>query len=1077
MRILLAFLFLPGLLTCCAPPQPGEPPNIGEFAWQHQFERPFEPRLSGGFGYSPCPAATVSPVPRCATPPAPGTAAFETLTAAQRQLREQPASEASARWLHGRAVANLLRLPGLDDPIHRDAFERILEDFEQAVALKPENPDFANDLAAALILRAGQQQRPQDLVRALDHLASGTSRHSPEALFNRALILDMLHLPTEAMASWHHVERLEPLSPWASEARTRAARRRKIPEASEEALLEPDENQLDTLLPMHRHALRQQLEDTLLPRWATLLSTGQYHQATQLGSRIHRLARALSRLSGDQLLLEATQDLDLPGVDHTTRARAHLLYHDGLEAYRRFTITEAEKLLREARDAFEAVRSPYSDWASYHLAACAYQSFQYAEAQRLLRNLRQASDPAHYPLLHGRSLRLTALIHAIKGDHSQALLSYRRSLALLEDTTEARELVPVQTGLAGTLAILEGPELGWLHYHRALALAADLGDPLHTYRATSRAAELALETGHPAAAEHLLAESLRAAQTSANPVAVVGVYRRRALLFGRLKRLEEARSSLVAARQELHRIANSDIRRAMAGDLALVEGEIAPVVHPHEALEHWTRALQIHGDTEFYSHIILAWLGRARAHRARGDFGAAARDFSAGLSEVERQRSRIEAGLHRAIFLRAAHNLFDEMIALQVDHLNNPERGLEYAEAAQARVLLDWVSSLDKGARDPLVTPPTVTPSTVDEISEGLPASAVLVMIHRLPERLLVWVLTSEGFPQDRTVTQIDLRNFPLDVWLPQYLRMLRRHPADEEAREMSARLYELLLGPINDLLPAGAHLLLVADDSLSALPWGTLWDETTGQYLIEQHTLTLSPGASVALSFAAARDRNKGHAEGHTPSQPDSVLAVGDPAFDPQLSPLHRLPAAREEARDIAALYSGSHLLTAEDATTARFLAFAPRANLVHYAGHALINSHEPLLSRLLLAPSVGDSGLLYLRDILAHRFGSTRLVVLSACSTATLTSESPIGPTSFARTFLAAGVPVVVASLWDVGDQESRMFFTRFHEILSKELSVSDALRRTQLEFLYSGERSSAWAAFQVYGADFLPLSRRNN
>ena len=75
-----------------------------------------------------------------------------------------------------------------------------------------------------------------------------------------------------------------------------------------------------------------------------------------------------------------------------------------------------------------------------------------------------------------------------------------------------------------------------------------------------------------------------------------------------------------------------------------------------------------------------------------------------------------------------------------------------------------------------------------------------------------------------------------------------------------------------------------------------------------------------------------------------------------------------------------------------------------------------------------------------------------------------------SLGRPFLAAGVPAVVASLWDVDDTISRRFFISFHRALLLERDPVLALRTAQIALLSSDDESLShpanWAAFISMG-----------
>jgi CHAT domain-containing protein len=86
------------------------------------------------------------------------------------------------------------------------------------------------------------------------------------------------------------------------------------------------------------------------------------------------------------------------------------------------------------------------------------------------------------------------------------------------------------------------------------------------------------------------------------------------------------------------------------------------------------------------------------------------------------------------------------------------------------------------------------------------------------------------------------------------------------------------------------------------------------------------------------------------------------------------------------------------------------------------------------------------------------TRLVVLAACRTAAGVVSRSEGALSLARPFLAAGVPNVIASLWDVDDALSRRFFVALHRALLADGEPLSALRRVQTAFLRDADPTLA-------------------
>ena len=137
------------------------------------------------------------------------------------------------------------------------------------------------------------------------------------------------------------------------------------------------------------------------------------------------------------------------------------------------------------------------------------------------------------------------------------------------------------------------------------------------------------------------------------------------------------------------------------------------------------------------------------------------------------------------------------------------------------------------------------------------------------------------------------------------------------------------------------------------------------------------------------------------------------------------------------------------------------------------MANSDEPYRSFLLLAPTENDAvGALDAERLLKElRLERTRLVVLSACSSAGGTPVGPEGLAPLVRPLIAAGVPGVVGTLWNVGENSATAeLLVRFHQHYREGLDAADALRLAQLEMLRDPdlERSSvvAWAPFQMVG-----------
>ena len=355
---------------------------------------------------------------------------------------------------------------------------------------------------------------------------------------------------------------------------------------------------------------------------------------------------------------------------------------------------------------------------------------------------------------------------------------------------------------------------------------------------------------------------------------------------------------------------------------------------------------------------------------------------------------------------------------------------------------------------------PTRLPSRPPPCGGSCPLGLALVYYVALDERLLVWALTRERSDFiERSLPAAELSR----------LVAANRAALEERAplqvvRRTAARLHDELVRPLIPFIASQRALIFIPDGVLQTVAFAGLWNRQTHRYLVEDHLLGVAPSGTVFVR--ASKAASWPHAERVR------ALVVGNPRFDRHVWSGPDLPGAEAEATEVAGLYDRSELLTGDRATKAAFLDAISASSVVHYAGHAFASTDAPTATRLLLAadPQAGDSGATYVHELAQHGLPRTRVVVLAACRTAAGSVSRVEGTMSLGRPFLAAGVPTVVASLWDIDDTISRRFFISFHRALLLERDPVLALRTAQIALLSSGDASLShpanWAAFISLG-----------
>lgn len=271
-------------------------------------------------------------------------------------------------------------------------------------------------------------------------------------------------------------------------------------------------------------------------------------------------------------------------------------------------------------------------------------------------------------------------------------------------------------------------------------------------------------------------------------------------------------------------------------------------------------------------------------------------------------------------------------------------------------------------------------------------------------------------------------------------------------------KLYQILIGPVEQLIPANSQVTIVSDGALCGLNFETLLVESPKlHYWIEDVSIT--DASSIILLSSHRRSESA-----HSPLK--TLLLIGDPKLPSQF-PL--LPHAGEEVKLIEQRFGSNDetVLSGQSASpTAYFQAGPEGYAYIHFATHGTASRVSPLDSAIVLSED-GKSYNLYARDIAAKKLNA-RLVTISACDSAGSRIYSADGLVGLSWAFLRAGAHQVIAALWEVNDASTPKMMDTLYSGIEAGEEPSVALRSAKLALLRSQSvysRPYYWASFVLY------------
>ncbi len=294
--------------------------------------------------------------------------------------------------------------------------------------------------------------------------------------------------------------------------------------------------------------------------------------------------------------------------------------------------------------------------------------------------------------------------------------------------------------------------------------------------------------------------------------------------------------------------------------------------------------------------------------------------------------------------------------------------------------------------------------------------------------------------------------------------------------------IYDAIIKPLGHL---PKNLTIIPDSYLSYLPFEALHtgshldakDYSTYDFMVKKHNIDYN----YSLGMISLMKEKKCTSRGKHVYLPTFTLPPlsKEKSFATDRQTLIPLRYAKEEASNINQLF-WTTFYKKKSASKNNFIKSLQSANLIHFAGHAIINHEDHHLSYLAFNSQEKDESRLYLKDI-AGVASNADLIVLSACQTAAGKYSAGEGLLSLGRAMVSCGSKSVVTSLWNVNDSSGKDIISTFYKNMKEGKDKSNALHDAKLDFLNSIKSNKLghprfWSAF-IFMGDDSPLNVENN
>jgi len=170
-------------------------------------------------------------------------------------------------------------------------------------------------------------------------------------------------------------------------------------------------------------------------------------------------------------------------------------------------------------------------------------------------------------------------------------------------------------------------------------------------------------------------------------------------------------------------------------------------------------------------------------------------------------------------------------------------------------------------------------------------------------------------------------------------------------------------------------------------------------------------------------------------------------------------LPGLEEQKIAITRLFPRTRIVDSVKINWNQVRPLLASAQIFHYMGHGRPNGSGTALD-------YDGKRMLQTKDFEPNLLKHIGIAVLAACSGAAGRDNGVADTNNLTRAFLSAGVPMIIASHWNVDSASTSELMINFYRHLNKNESTAQAMYNARNELLRMKAHPYFWAGFTVAG-----------